>query len=183
MYYAHYFTFFQFIYLSAAFASNVDDARKTIKTFSTDLRQVLVSTMQQNGPIAAISVCNTAAPAITSQHSNSAWQISRSALKTRNPDNQPDEWLRNVLLNFEQRKLNGEPIAKIEHQTQRSDGWYFIKAIPTQKACLVCHGSHIAPEVAKKIAALYPSDQATNFKQGDIRGAFIVKKPIKKHQQ
>ena len=168
---------------SAAFANNVDDARKTIKVFSTDLRQVLVSTMQQNGPIAAISVCNTAAPAIASQHSNSTWQISRSALKTRNPDNQPDEWLRNALLNFEQRKLNGEPIAKIEHQTQRSDGWYFIKAIPTQKACLACHGSDIAPEVAKKIATLYPNDQATDFKLGDIRGAFVVKKPIKKHQQ
>lgn len=161
---------------SAAFANNVDYARKTIKAFSTDLRQVLVSTMQQNGPIAAISVCNTAAPAIASQHSNSTWQISRSALKTRNPDNQPDEWLRNVLLNFEQRKLNGEPIAKIEHQTQRSDGWYFIKAIPTQKACLACHGSDIAPEVAKKIATLYPNDQATDFKLGDIRGAFVIKK-------
>ena len=167
---------------SAAFANNVDDARKTIKAFSTDLRQVLVNTMQQNGPIAAISVCNTAAPAIASQHSNSTWQISRSALKTRNPDNQPDEWLRNVLLNFEQRKLNGEPIAKIEHQTQKSDGWYFIKAITTQKACLACHGSDIAPAVSKKIATLYPNDQATDFKLGDIRGAFVVKKAIENHQ-
>lgn len=161
---------------SAAFANNVDDARKTIKAFSTDLRQVLVNTMQQNGPIAAISVCNTAAPAIASQHSNSTWQISRSALKTRNPDNQPDEWLRNVLLNFEQRKLNGEPVASIEYQEQRPDGWYFVKAIPTQKACLACHGSQVDPTVSKKIATLYPNDQATDFKLGDIRGAFVVKK-------
>ena len=114
---------------------------------------------------------------------HSKWQISRSALKTRNSDNQPDAWLKNVLLNFEQRKLNGEPIASIEYQEQRPDGWYFVKAIPTQKACLACHGSHIAPAVSKKIATLYPNDQATDFKLGDIRGAFIVKKPIKKHQQ
>ena len=65
---------------SAAFASNTDEARQTIKAFSSDLKQVLVSTMKQSGPLAAISVCNTAAPAIASQHSNSPWQISRSAL-------------------------------------------------------------------------------------------------------
>ena len=35
-------------------------------------------------------------------------ELCRSALKTRNSDNQPDAWLKNVLLNFEQRKLNGE---------------------------------------------------------------------------
>lgn len=79
---------------SAAFANNVDDARKTIKAFSTDLKQVLVSTLQQSGPVYALSVCNTAAPAIALQHSNSKWQISRSALKTRNSDNQPDAWLK-----------------------------------------------------------------------------------------
>mgnify|MGYP003137309468 FL=1 len=78
--------------------------------------------MKQSGPLAAISVCNTAAPAIASQHSNSPWQISRSALKTRNSDNQPDACLKNVLLNFEQRKLNGEPVASIEYQEQRPDG-------------------------------------------------------------
>ncbi|WP_076918625.1 DUF3365 domain-containing protein [Pseudoalteromonas sp. SK18] len=167
---------------SAAFASNTGEARQTIKAFSTDLKQVLVSTMKQSGPLAAISVCNTAAPAIASQHSNSPWQISRSALKTRNSDNQPDAWLKNVLLNFEQRKLNGEPVASIEYQEQRPDGWYFVKAIPTQKACLACHGSDIAPAVSKKIATLYPNDQANDFKLGDIRGAFVVKKAIENHQ-
>ena len=167
---------------SAAFASNTDEARQTIKAFSSDLKQVLVSTMKQSGPLAAISLCNTAAPAIASQHSNSPWQISRSALKTRNSDNQPDAWLKNVLLNFEQRKLNGEPVASIEYQEQRPDGWYFVKAIPTQKACLACHGSQIDPTVSKKIATLYPNDQATDFKLGDIRGAFVVKRASENHQ-
>ncbi|WP_372859263.1 hypothetical protein [Pseudoalteromonas sp.] len=91
MYYAHYFTFSSLFISSAAFANN---ARKTIKAFSTDLKQVLVSTLQQSGPVYALSVCNTAAPAIALQHSNSKWQISRSALKTRNSDNQPDAWLK-----------------------------------------------------------------------------------------
>ena len=54
--------------------------------------------------------------------------------------------------------------------------------MPTQKACLACHGSDIAPAVSKKIATLYPNDQATDFKLGDIRGAFVVKKAIENHQ-
>jgi hypothetical protein len=45
--------------------------------------------------------------------------------------------------------------------------------------CLACHGSPdtIDPVVKAALAAKYPKDQATGFKEGDIRGWFWVKVP------
>ena len=51
-----------------------------------------------------------------------------------------------------------------------------MKAIPTAPLCLQCHGEAIAPPVAEKITKLYPEDKATGFREGDIRGAFVVTK-------
>ncbi len=45
--------------------------------------------------------------------------------------------------------------------------------------CLDCHGSPdtINPVVKAALAAKYPKDQATGFKEGDIRGWFRVQVP------
>lgn len=162
-------------------AADLQTARQTVQGFAKDLKQVLISSMKADGPVAALQVCNISAPAIAQQHENSPWQVSRSSLKVRNENNQADAWLQQVLKTFEQRKQNGEAISKMEYSEQRPDGWYFVKAIPTGEPCLACHGSNLKPAVQEKIAELYPNDQATGFKLGDIRGAFIVKKQTFQH--
>ncbi|MGK0443770.1 MAG: hypothetical protein ACJA1U_000698 [Bermanella sp.] len=167
--------------LQAQPAPDKQAARETIQGFAKDLKQVLVSTMKADGPVAAIKVCNLSAPAIATQHSQSPWDISRTSLKVRNANNTPDAWLKNVLLEFEQRKQNGETVSSIEYSEQRTDGWYFVKAIPTGEPCLACHGSNLKPAVQEKLSELYPNDQATGFSLGDIRGAFVVKKETFKH--
>jgi hypothetical protein len=43
---------------------------------------------------------------------------------------------------------------------------------------MVCHGELIATDVLQKIRAVYPLDQATGFKPGDLRGAFSVTKAL-----
>ena len=53
-----------------------------------------------------------------------------------------------------------------------------MKAIPTGKPCLTCHGAEIKSNIVAKINELYPYDKAKNFKVGDIRGAFSVIIPI-----
>ena len=53
-----------------------------------------------------------------------------------------------------------------------------MKAIPTGKVCLTCHGSNINPNLRTKINELYPEDKAYDYKIGDIRGAFIVQRPL-----
>jgi hypothetical protein len=55
-----------------------------------------------------------------------------------------------------------------------------MKALPTQKLCLNCHGAEaqIAPEAKEKLKVLYPNDLATGYSEGQIRGALTVKRPL-----
>jgi hypothetical protein len=54
----------------------------------------------------------------------------------------------------------------------------YMKAIPTGKVCLSCHGEKLDPAVAAKLKALYPRDKAVGFRSGDIRGAFTIIQPL-----
>jgi hypothetical protein len=156
-------------------------SKEAIKTFATTLKTSLLAAMKAGGSIEAINVCNAQAPLIAAELSKQyGMEIGRTSLKVRNSDNAPDSWEAEVLNDFEQRKSKGEPIQSlVVTATEHSeDGDYFrtIKAIPTDKTCLICHGNQISAQTQKSIDTLYPNDQATGFKLGDIRGAFSVKK-------
>jgi len=109
--------------------------------------------------------------------------VGRTALKLRNPDNAPDAWELRVLNQFEDRKAKGEDPKKIAFGEVVDDGgvqcFRFMKAIPTaKKPCTVCHGGNIKPEIAALLDELYPNDEARGFKEGDIRGAFSLRKVL-----
>jgi len=54
----------------------------------------------------------------------------------------------------------------------------FMKAIPMAANCLQCHGTEISPAVSAKLTELYPQDKAVGYKEGDLRGAFVVVKNL-----
>lgn len=109
-------------------------------------------------------------------------QLSRVSLRNRNPANAPNEWQAAVLQDFETRQATGEPVDALAWQEVTEIGgqqeFRLMKAIPTIALCLACHGEAIAPPLADKIAELYPADRATGFREGDIRGAFVVTKKL-----
>jgi hypothetical protein len=109
-------------------------------------------------------------------------ELSRVSLRNRNPGNAPNEWQAAVLKEFEARLAAGEKADTLTwQQVAESEGrreFRFMQAIPTGPLCLACHGADIAPPVAQKIAELYPGDKATGFREGDLRGAFVVTRPL-----
>ena len=109
-------------------------------------------------------------------------EVGRTSLKIRNELNAPDAWELSVLEQFEQRKAKGEPVKTIEYSevTQHNGNKVFryMKAIPADDVCLMCHGENIADNLAAELGKLYPNDKATGFKKGDIRGAFTVVKVL-----
>lgn len=160
-----------------------DESRATIKAFAGELQAALKGAMQSGGPVEAIATCNEKAPAIAAAHgSSTGWEVGRTSLKYRNPDNEPDQWEATVLQSFEQRKAAGEDIAKIDFgEFAELDGkkvFRYMKAIPTGEVCLNCHGGdNVKPEVVAKLAEIYPDDKARGFSVGDIRGAFTIVQP------
>ncbi len=158
-----------------------EQAMAATAAFGKALKAELVAGMQSGGPIAAIGVCNTRAPAIAEAVSlEQGMQLSRVSLKNRNPGNAPNDWQKAVLMNFEERVEMGEDAGGLSWQetveTDQGKEYRFMKAIPTGGVCLACHGKSLAPEVEAKVAELYPDDKATGFSEGDLRGAFVVVK-------
>ena len=152
------------------------DARAQAKTLGMSLKGALQTSMKADGPVAALDVCHVKAPKIAEQMSLDGWHVARTSLKVRNPGNTPDEWEVTVMQDFAKRLAEGESPISLEASKTENGEFRYMKAIPTAAVCLVCHGSDIASPVAKKIASLYPQDQATGFNEGELRGAFTLRK-------
>jgi hypothetical protein len=163
------------------------ESKAVVKQFMGKLKGELVSAMKSGGPTKAIEVCNKVAPSIAkAQSEKHGWEVGRTSLKLRNPNNAPDEWETMVLKQFEERAAAGENPAEMAHfDVVEQDGkkvFRFMKAIgmpPLDKApCLKCHGENIDPAITAKLDELYPNDQARGYKPGMIRGAFTITQPM-----
>jgi hypothetical protein len=168
---------------AADYSDELEASRKTVKEFMQTLKKELQTSMQQGGPVNAVSVCNLIAPGIANTYSvRNGWEVGRTSLKLRNPNNAPDAWERSVLEAFEERKLAGEDPAQMEfYEVVRVDGdkqLRYMKAIPTSRPCLACHGESPDSIVKTRLEKLYPYDQALGYRQGDIRGAFTITQPL-----
>jgi len=155
-------------------------SREAVKAFASELQGELKASMQTGGPVAAISVCKEAAPAIADDISGqTGWQVGRTSHRLRNPANKPDAYEAEILARFLEARKNGADPATLETHdvvtlANGSTAYHYMKAIPTQAACLTCHGADLAPDVQAALALSYPDDEATGFREGDIRGAFTI---------
>lgn len=164
------------------------DSRATVGEFMKTLKQELLAGMQAGGPVNAVSVCNLTAPGIANTYSaREGREVSRTSLRVRNPGNAPVAWQRAVLESFEQRKQAGEDVTALEfHEVVTTEGvreLRYMKAIPTAKLCLACHGETVDSNVGKRLEILYPDDQAMGYRVGDIRGAFSVTQTLNKDEE
>lgn len=171
--------------LASSFAHAADtdqltnETRSAIKALGGELKATLQASMKAEGPLKATAVCHTEAPKLAAKVSEEqGMEVGRTSLKVRNKLNAPDPWELSVLEQFERRKADGEPVNKIEYsEVMQHNGnkvFRYMKAIPTDDVCLMCHGAQIEEQLSAELKRLYPADQATGFKKGDIRGAFTA---------
>lgn len=150
-------------------------ARTAIGTLGTTLKSTLVGTMSSEGPIAALEVCSQDAESMTAAvAADTGVTVGRSSLRLRNPDNAAPAWVQEWL------DAQGErPAEGAEGQQMggvRADGTAVVRVIrplPVEAPCVVCHGPDAgrAEDLSQAIAAKYPSDHATGYAVGDLRGA------------
>jgi len=158
-------------------------AKEAIKGLATALQAELKGAMQTGGPVAAIGICKTQAIPITQKTAiEQDMLLSRVSLKNRNPANLPNDWQTTVLEEFEQQKAAGKEIGDLVWSETVNVGgekeFRFMQAIPTGAVCLSCHGTNLSPEVSLVLTDLYPQDRATGYREGDIRGAFVVTRKL-----
>ena len=137
-----------------------------------ELRTALAATLKSalaEGPVAAIDACRVEAPRLAQEFSNTEIRVGRTSHRLRNPANAPAPWMRAFLAEFQ--ALEAAPNqSRTVSLGNRETG--YVEAIYTQPLCLTCHGEQVAPSLLEKIRAVYPEDEATGFKVGELRGLF-----------
>ncbi|WP_405231895.1 Tll0287-like domain-containing protein [Lentisalinibacter salinarum] len=154
----------------------VEKAQAAAAELGKRLKSRLMESMGSEGPVAAIRVCSEEAPEIAREVSADAGlTVSRTSLKTRNPDNAPDARERAVLELWRNKVDAGTPAAALEPFASDGGAFLWMKPILVEPPCLMCHGSDVPEAVADAIAKRYPQDRATGYSAGDLRGAFVVR--------
>ena len=161
-------------------AALAEQAKAAVQALGGALKAELEAAMRTGGPLAALSICQIKAPELAKAISDEqGMAVKRVSLKNRNPVmGAANEWQTIVLNDFETRKATGEDPATLAYAEVVDHEFRFMKAIPTAAVCLGCHGTNLSPALTAKLIELYPQDQAVGYKEGDLRGAFVVVKNL-----
>jgi hypothetical protein len=174
----------------AARAGENDALQASSREAATQLTQQLGAQLRKElaagGAEAAIGVCKSLAPEIAGSLSRQRGiRVARVSLRVRNPLlGTPDTWEQRGLAEFDRRVAAGQKaeMLEISEIVSEPDGryWRYLKAIPVQGACLVCHGAADAIPVPVKATLRqdYPHDRATGYAVGQVRGAVTIKQRI-----
>jgi hypothetical protein len=141
------------------------------------LKERLMAAMAEGGPPMAMTVCADEAQALTAQvGERTGAAVGRSSLRLRNPRNEGPAWVRTWLTEQGDRPAaQAQPLRRVEGGRAR-----VVRPIGTEGPCVTCHGPPEAiPEgVRALLQERYPDDQATGFREGDLRGALWAEVPL-----
>lgn len=164
--------------LLACKRGSVDEAKyalagsEAVLPLKKGLKQALVKGLE-NGPMEAISACRVQAPELAATLNAGPTKVGRSSLKLRNPENAAKAWMEPLLQAYESDPENREPkVVLIDEHTVG-----YVEPIYLQPLCVTCHGPALAPDLQAKLKELYPSDEATGYAAGDLRGVFWAELP------
>lgn len=152
-----------------------------METFSL-LSSNLQSAIQQGGVSNALPFCSLAASPLTSgMAAKHGVALRRVTHKPRNPEGRANASELAVLKHFAS-ALNGtNPPSPLVTNLAPATVTFFAPIVLNNELCLKCHGEpgrDIAAENLAVIQMLYPYDEATGFKLGDLRGAWRIDFPL-----
>ncbi|MCC5880294.1 MAG: DUF3365 domain-containing protein [Idiomarina sp.] len=160
--------------LAPAVATTMEEGTKLAQAMKNELGGVLWPTFYNEGPMAALHTCHEQAQEIADNHSNKNVTVSRISHRSRNLDNAvPDYLAEQYQQLFDAYNDSNGNLTNTEFKTNNDEQVELI-AISTSTQCLACHGESIDDALAKEILRLYPNDQAINFVEEDMRGAFVI---------
>lgn len=140
------------------------------------LGQNLMSTMQEDGPLAAVRFCNIQAYPLTDSVARTYNAVIRRVSdRPRNPENQANAKELERIEGFKKQVAEGADIQPVVETRGGEHQFYY--PITTNSMCLKCHGSpdeQIQPETMKALKELYPADQAIDYDVNQVRGIWSI---------
>ena len=156
--------------------SYADIGLKYALTTKKALGKTLMTSIEREGTSGALFFCNTRAIPITDSMSvlHNA-KIKRVSDKPRNPKNAANK---GELLQIDYFKSQLKAQKEIKPVTiERENNVQFYYPIITNGMCLQCHGvknQDIKESTVTKLEKLYPQDNATGYKENELRGIWSI---------
>lgn len=150
-----------------------------LETFSL-LSSNLQTAIQQGGVSNALPFCSLAASPLTAgMAAKHGVTLRRVTHKPRNPASRADSIELGVLKEFTEALAATPTNPPPPMVTNLTDGTatFFAPIVLNNELCLKCHGEagrDILPENVAVIRRLYPQDEATGFRLGELRGAWRI---------
>ncbi len=136
----------------------------------------LMGALQSKGALHALEFCNTRAlPLTDSMSRHYGADIRRVSDQPRNPDNRANAEELEYIAQFKKQIAAGEEPRPVVLEKAGIAQFYY--PIVTNTMCLQCHGKKDAlqPELLRKLANLYPADQAVGYAENEVRGIWSVR--------
>lgn len=170
------FLLFFLISLSCGATGFKAEAEKQAKTLKKELLSQVKAKMAEGGPLNAVEFCHENALGLTEEAAQKGYDMGRTSLKYRNPQNAPEKWMQELLRRADSTTAKKPYAAQVVQNPEGQD--VYISPLYTAAACLQCHGRP-AGALKDKLEKLYPSDKATGYGLSEFRGFVWVKKKDK----
>ena len=161
---------------AGGFAPEVARAEDAVRDLQGELGKRLAEALRDGGPGAAIAVCRDEAPKLTAEiAARNGIRLGRTSDRLRNPRNAPPAWAVPYLS-----AMSGKRTREVSPQVvDLGHSIGVLRPIEVRSACTSCHGApgQLARNVKEALGRLYPSDHATGYAEGDLRGFFWAEVP------
>lgn len=156
--------------------SPIEQGKKLAVQTKGVLGKNLLNAINTKGTEGALEFCSTKAIHLTdSMATKLNAHIKRVSDKNRNPNNNANEDELAYILKSKELLAQGNEIKpQLTEQENKYIGYY---PIMTNQMCMQCHGeveTQIKSNTLAKIKEIYPADKATNYKENELRGIWVV---------
>jgi len=159
-------------------------AGNLVKQYGQELQTTLLAALNDYGPSYGVRVCQIRAQEIAAAHSVGGWIVKRVSEKWRTVQDRPDSAEQRVLAMF------ADPMTTDDYLIRWSGPdsarmFHYYQKIMVRQVCLQCHGDlqTVDLDLWKEVKIAYPWDKATGYKEGDLRGMFVVNAPYPQGQE
>jgi hypothetical protein len=147
-----------------------------IASMQDALLRELNAALAQGGPVLAMKSCHINVIGLTQRIARQEGVAAgRTSDRLRSPTNAPRPWAAPLV-----RRYAGRPAHEVDgFVADLGDRVGVLRPIAQRPLCVTCHGpaDRISPVIQDAIRDRYPTDRATGFAEGEIRGWFWVEMP------
>lgn len=163
-----------FIIITTLFASE-DTFKQNAQKILDPIKKAFMGELKtgmQEGPYNAFDLCHLKAPHLIEYDQGEKYDIGRTSNKIRNKANSPEDWMKEILKEYEKSTADQPKKAKVYKVLDNKN--VYVEPIYVKAMCLNCHGKADG-SVAKKLKKLYPEDKAVGYQVGEFRGLFYIR--------